>query len=151
MTMATSYQHQSRSAISILSILFLFIALSSATKICRPYPPIKRQSLMTSTAIASATLFPRGGAAKLTTTTSSPPVTATNSTPLIIFKSFVQTIINAKSHLYAAAVARCVSIFGMYPVDTIKTRMQMKQGDAFRIAGLYSGVTGSLVGQVPYG
>ena len=60
---------------------------------------------MTSTAIASATLFPRGGAAKLTTTTSSPPVTATNSTPLVIFKSFVQTIINAKSHLYAAAVA----------------------------------------------
>jgi len=149
MTMVTSYQHQSRRAISILSILFLFIALSSATKICRPYPPIKRQSL-TSTAIASATLFPRGGAAKLTTTTSSAPATTTN-TSLIIFKSFIQTIINAKSHLYAAAVARCVSIFGMYPVDTIKTRMQMKQGDAFRIAGLYSGVTGSLVGQVPYG
>jgi len=39
----------------------------------------------------------------------------------------------------------------MYPVDTIKTRMQMKQGDAFRMAGLYTGVAGSLVGQVPYG
>ena len=103
------------------------------------------------TAIASATLFPRGGAAKLTTTTSSPPSTTTNNASLIMFKSFLQTIINAKSHLYAAAVARCISIFGMYPVDTIKTRMQMKQGDAFRIAGLYSGVTGSLVGQVPYG
>jgi len=39
----------------------------------------------------------------------------------------------------------------MYPIDTIKTRMQMKQGDAFRVSGLYNGVTGSLVGQVPYG
>lgn len=27
----------------------------------------------------------------------------------------------------------------------------MKQGDAFRMGGLYTGVTGSLVGQVPYG
>ncbi|KAL7551052.1 hypothetical protein ACHAWF_014334 [Thalassiosira exigua] len=39
----------------------------------------------------------------------------------------------------------------MYPVDTIKTRMQVGQGDAFRLNGLYRGVAGSLVGQVPYG
>lgn len=27
----------------------------------------------------------------------------------------------------------------------------MKQGDAFRVSGLYKGVTGSMIGQVPYG
>ena len=81
---------------------------------------------------------------------SSPPVPASN-TPSSMLKSFIRTIVNAKSHLAAAAAARAVSIFGMYPVDTIKTRMQMKQGDAFRVSGLYKGVTGSLVGQVPYG
>ena len=100
-----------------------------------------------------ASMFPRGGAAgKLSTTgPSSTATSSTNAAPLLIFKSFVQTVINAKSHLAAAAVARAVSIFGMYPVDTIKTRMQMKQGDAFRVGGLYNGVMGSLVGQVPYG
>ena len=99
-----------------------------------------------------AAMFPRGGAAasKLSSTTNNAP-SSTNAAPLIIFKSFVQTVINAKSHLAAAAVARAVSIFGMYPVDTIKTRMQMKQGDPFRVGGLYNGVMGSLVGQVPYG
>ena len=33
---------------------------------------------------------------------------------------FVSTIRNARHHLAAAAVARSVSIFAMYPVDTIK-------------------------------
>ena len=37
----------------------------------------------------------------------------------------------------------------MYPVDTIKTRMQM--GRPFELSGLYRGVAGSLAGQVPYG
>jgi hypothetical protein len=64
---------------------------------------------------------------------------------------FVQTIREAKRHLIAAAVARSVSIFGMYPVDTIKTRIQMEQANPLRLNGLYSGVGGSLVGQVPYG
>lgn len=66
-------------------------------------------------------------------------------------QSFLQTILAAKSHLAAAAAARALSIFGMYPIDTIKTRMQMRQGNAWRVEGLYSGVMGSLVGQVPYG
>jgi solute carrier family 25 S-adenosylmethionine transporter 26 len=40
----------------------------------------------------------------------------------------------------------------MYPIDTIKTRLQIgKQSAAFRLDGLYNGVLGSLVGQVPYG
>jgi hypothetical protein len=64
---------------------------------------------------------------------------------------FVQTIREAKRHLIAAAVARSISIFAMYPVDTIKTRMQMEQANPLRLNGLYSGVGGSLVGQVPYG
>jgi solute carrier family 25 S-adenosylmethionine transporter 26 len=39
----------------------------------------------------------------------------------------------------------------MFPVDTIKTRIQMEQENPFRLKGIYKGVGGSLVGQVPYG
>mmetsp|Transcript_1231 Transcript_1231/g.2622 ORF Transcript_1231/g.2622 Transcript_1231/m.2622 type:complete len:237 (+) Transcript_1231:153-863(+) len=134
----------------LLSLLFLSIflstQLSAATKICLPFQPIKRTY---SSAIATTAMLPirGGGAAKLSkTATYSPPGSANT-----ILKSFYQTVINARSHLAAAAAARAISIFAMYPIDTIKTRMQMKQGDAFRMSGLYTGVTGSLVGQVPYG
>jgi solute carrier family 25 S-adenosylmethionine transporter 26 len=65
------------------------------------------------------------------------------------FESFANAVLDAKSHLVAAACGRALSIFGMYPVDTIKTRMQM--GKPFAFDGLYRGVGGSLVGQVPYG
>lgn len=65
--------------------------------------------------------------------------------------TFVQTIMDARRHLLAAALARSTSIFSMYPVDTIKTRIQMDQRNPFRLAGLYKGVDGSLIGQVPYG
>ena len=34
--------------------------------------------------------------------------------------TFVKTIMDARRHLVAAAVARSTSIFAMYPVDTIK-------------------------------
>ena len=64
---------------------------------------------------------------------------------------FVKTVKEAKRHLIAAAVARSVSIFGMYPVDTIKTRMQLEQTNPWRLQNIYKGVSGSLVGQVPYG
>jgi hypothetical protein len=37
----------------------------------------------------------------------------------------------------------------MYPVDTIKTRMQID--GSIKLDGLYKGVWGSLIGQVPYG
>jgi len=63
--------------------------------------------------------------------------------------AFRRSVVAARRHLAAAGVARCVSIFIMYPVDTIKTRMQLGQKVAFD--GLYIGVGGSLFGQVPYG
>mmetsp|Transcript_8906 Transcript_8906/g.10308 ORF Transcript_8906/g.10308 Transcript_8906/m.10308 type:complete len:364 (+) Transcript_8906:72-1163(+) len=63
---------------------------------------------------------------------------------------FVETLKESRKYLVAAAVARSVSIFGMYPVDTIKTRMQMGQPMGLR-DGIYKGVGGSLFGQVPYG
>ena len=104
-----------------------------------------------STTMAAAT-FPRGGgAAKITAAAAAPPPSSSTISPILILKSFIKTIADARSHLAAAAAARAVSIFGMYPVDTIKTRMQMKQGDAFRLSGLYKGCAGSLIGQVPYG
>jgi hypothetical protein len=140
-----------------LVIFFTLPSSSIATKVCQTFQPIKRSPLIigkgvSTTAVTAATTFPRGGgAAKISTTTKTTASSSSSISPDVILKSFLKTIADAKSHLVAAAVARAVSIFGMYPVDTIKTRMQMKQGDAFRIAGLYKGVTGSLVGQVPYG
>jgi hypothetical protein len=56
----------------------------------------------------SAESMKRGGA-----------LATTQSTPL---RSFVSSIIDARRHLAAAAVARSVSIFGMYPIDTMKVR-----------------------------
>jgi solute carrier family 25 (mitochondrial S-adenosylmethionine transporter), member 26 len=67
------------------------------------------------------------------------------------FRVFVQTIQNGRRHLIAAAIARTTSIFIMYPVDAIKTRLQLKQLNPFRMTGLLNGVGGSLMGQVPYG
>jgi Mitochondrial carrier protein len=80
--------------------------------------------------------------------TASKTVSHASSTP---FQVFVQTILDARRHLTAAAVARSTSIFLMYPADVFKTRLQMKQANAFRLTGLFNGVTGSLFGQVPYG
>lgn len=113
--------------------------------------------------------IPRGGAA-----ISAAPI------PTTPIQSFVATIKDSRRHLAAAAVARCVSIFGMYPMDTIKvssiyltissssqkatnefsdlllfiilqTRIQMGMASPFRLKGVYGGVAGSLIGQVPYG
>ena len=76
------------------------------------------------------------------------PVQATPNGPISLF---VSTIKEARRHLAAAAVARSVSIFAMYPIDTLKTRIQLEQTNAMRMSGLYKGVGGSLLGQVPYG
>lgn len=64
---------------------------------------------------------------------------------------FLQTIKDSRKHLAAAAVARCASISIMFPMDTIKTRLQMSQANPFAVTGLYKGVGSSLIGQVPYG
>lgn len=85
-------------------------------------------------------LFPPRGGARGKDTVQDGPLTL-----------FTKTVKEARRHLAAAGVARSISIFAMYPVDTIKTRMQMEQANAMRMAGLYNGVGGSLLGQVPYG
>ena len=67
------------------------------------------------------------------------------------FRKFTKIIEESKRHLASAGIARSISIFAMYPIDTIKTRMQMEQSLPFRWQGIYKGVAGSLFGQVPYG
>ena len=52
--------------------------------------------------------------------------TTTLTTLLNPFRTFVSLIHDSRQHLVAAAVARSVSIFGMYPVDTVKVR-EIKQ------------------------
>lgn len=106
---------------SIFSLIFLLVARSIFVGARSPH----------------ATIVGRGG--------------GLNDSILAPVRSIVNTVKESKRHLTAAAVARCTSIFIMYPVDTIKTRTQMSQGNVFRLTGLYSGVGGSLVGQVPYG
>jgi len=89
---------------------------------------------------------PKAAATSITTSPPKPQFISLIQTP---FQNFVQTVIDAKHHLAAAAAARGVSIFVMYPVDTIKTRLQM--GQKLKFDGLYKGVGESLTGQVPYG
>ena len=42
-------------------------------------------------------------------------------------KAFYSVTHNARRHLVAAGVARSVSIFGMYPVDTVKVRKKAQR------------------------
>ena len=133
---------------SLLPILLFSTHLANSTKTCLPLRRGRAPFPSLATTYAAATVFPRGGSAA--NLGSTPAVAASNPFAAKL-SSFARTIVNSRSHLAAAAAARCVSIFGMYPVDTIKTRMQMKQGDTFRLNGLYKGVMGSLIGQVPYG
>mmetsp|Transcript_229 Transcript_229/g.440 ORF Transcript_229/g.440 Transcript_229/m.440 type:complete len:437 (-) Transcript_229:347-1657(-) len=74
---------------------------------------------------------------------------------------FTDTIVAAKQHLIAGAAARGVSIFAMYPLDTIKTRLQVEASKVIKpaegaslfskVAALYKGCPESLFGQIPYG
>ena len=118
-----------------------------ATATCAPY---KRPSaaIASSTAAIAASMLPRGGAAGGGKLAKRPGAVAAGPNFLA---SFFRTVYKARSHLAAAAIARAISIFGMFPVDTIKTRIQVKNASPFRIEGLYKGVGGSLAGQVPYG
>jgi solute carrier family 25 S-adenosylmethionine transporter 26 len=92
-------------------------------------------------AASPVSVFPPRGGVKLT------PV-AEKEGPLQLFS---RTVKDARRHLVAAGVARSISIFAMYPMDTIKTRIHMEQANALRLNGIYNGVAGSLAGQVPYG
>ncbi|CAM9157606.1 unnamed protein product [Hapterophycus canaliculatus] len=66
--------------------------------------------------------------------------------------SFGETLRSARPHLLAAAFARFASISVGYPLDTIKTRLQLgKAAGMMSIPNMYRGLGSSLVGQVPYG
>lgn len=55
-------------------------------------------------------------------------------------ESFINTIKAARTHLLAAAFARGVSILIMYPIDSIKTRIQMGQANALRLVRIVCGL-----------
>ena len=54
-----------------------------------------------------------------------------------VMGAFLEKVGEAKRHLVSAAFARSVSILGMYPLDTIKTRIQIDAPNPFRLSGLY--------------
>lgn len=69
---------------------------------------------------------------------------------------FVQTVKNSRDHLKAGAAARGISIFLLYPLDTLKTRLQMSPAvratmPPLLLQNVFRGVFGSLAGQIPYG
>lgn len=64
-------------------------------------------------------------------------IQATAEKPAGLIKAFLETVNGAKKHLVSAAVARGVSILGMYPLDTIKTRIQIDHPKPFSLSGLY--------------
>jgi hypothetical protein len=88
----------------LLLVILCLVTVAGATK-ANGYSAISRT---TTTTISAHHEIPRGGAAI---------PAAPFPTPM---QSFVLAIKDSRRHLAAAAVARCVSIFGMYPVDTIK-------------------------------
>mmetsp|Transcript_43375 Transcript_43375/g.52559 ORF Transcript_43375/g.52559 Transcript_43375/m.52559 type:complete len:365 (+) Transcript_43375:120-1214(+) len=102
---------------------------------------------------SAAPSFSTRTVSNIKTTTAAAAAATTSPQPLKRIRqpldAFCRTVVAARRHLAAAGVARCVSIFTMYPVDTIKTRMQL--GQKVNLDGLYKGVGGSLFGQVPYG
>ena len=80
--------------------------------------------------------------------------------PLRILRSFtsefLSTISAARDHLKAGAAARGISILLLYPLDTVKTRMQLSPVvrnamPPLQPHMLFRGVWGSLAGQIPYG
>jgi hypothetical protein len=93
----------------LLVVLLCLATVAGASK-ANGYSAISRMTRKTTSAHHN---IPRGGAAM-----PAAPV----STPI---QSFVATIKDSRRHLAAAAVARCVSIFGMYPMDTIKVSMYL--------------------------
>ncbi|KAK4535752.1 hypothetical protein CDCA_CDCA06G1777 [Cyanidium caldarium] len=75
---------------------------------------------------------------------------------------FAAALRTNRMSLVASAVARAVSVLVMYPLDTLKTRLQAAPVGATSSAGAllrtavqrgnwYAGVTSTLIGQTPYG
>jgi hypothetical protein len=73
------------------------------------------------------------------------------------FRDLTQKIYETRHYLLAGALGRCVAVSVMFPVDTIKTRLQMygssccspsQWSQALRMP-IYNGVSSSLLGQVP--
>lgn len=71
-------------------------------------------------------------------------------------RDFCQKVYDTRHYLLAGAVGRCVAVSVMFPVDTIKTRLQMygssccspsQWSQALRLP-IYNGVSSSLMGQV---
>lgn len=52
-------------------------------------------------------------------------------------KTFQRVMVNSQDHVIAAAVARAVSIAAMFPVDTLKTRLQVRLPSRAAMLTLY--------------
>lgn len=85
---------------------------------------------------------------------------STKRSPIDVVKGFAaefaQTVSDSRDHLKAGAAARGISIFLLYPLDTIKTRLQCSPAvratmPPLLLKNVFRGVFGSLAGQIPYG
>jgi hypothetical protein len=100
-----------------LSLLCLFVNLggisASAPALFAPRGVAKPKDVLARVIASTSTIKDDDGPIKPF------PQTIKDAGPI---KLFTQTIKDARRHLAAAGVARCISIFAMYPMDTIKVR-----------------------------
>jgi hypothetical protein len=115
-------------AVSWLLFFVAFCSSAAATALARRFPhPVPPLSSSSASALPITALQCAGGAAAATTTK---PKVALIVNPLT---AFVNTIKASRRHLLSAAFGRGLAIFIMYPVDSIKTRVQMGQANALRL------------------
>jgi hypothetical protein len=115
-------------AVSWLLFFVAFCSSAAATALARRFPHPVPPLSSSASALPITALQCAGGAAAATATTK--PKVALIVNPLT---AFVNTIKASRRHLLSAAFGRGLAIFIMYPVDSIKTRVQMGQANALRL------------------
>ena len=71
------------------------------------------------------------------------------------FKGVHVAALGWKAHLFAGGVARGVAVGSLYPVDSVKTKLQVGKPVSFKLSEIghehFTGFRAAILGQIPYG